>query len=616
MAYQINKTDGTIVATVADGQIDTLSTDLTLIGKNYSGFGEAFNENLVKLLENFASTTRPLHPLKGQVWFDSAENKLKVYNGSVFIPVSSATVSSTQPVTLSIGDLWFDDVGAQLYFFDGTQPILIGPAYSTAQGKSGLEVDSILDTLNQTRVVTYLYNNGILLGIFAKDSFTPKISIIGFSGNIEPGFNAGTLANIKFRITCTNSEQLGGAVATTYARRDTSNTFNGQVSVGVDAGIVIGSGNQMNLLVSSGDIEVSNFASDKDLFLKVRKGLDQETAIAIDSSSRIVDIYSGKIGSTMNVGGSLVVAGDLTVEGTTTTINTSNVTIEDKTLTLANVAAPSETTATGAGIIIRSTGADSSSYDKEIVYRSTSEGPPPTGVFDVSEDLNLAVGKQLQIGGVKVIDGNSLGSAITSIPGVTAFGTQNVVNVGPGIPPVTQMRLENHRISTVSTNFDIELEPDGTGNVALIGSPRITGMQDPVSQQDAATKEYVDNTIESRPLIFSMDLSDGKSNTYIINNVLNNLAPVAEFRNGTYARILCTLINPSSTSLAINALPPSISTNPFLTDLSGSSSLAVTSISFPTATIAAASVSTTRIIKTFQIVSGAWTWQTDSTLPP
>ena len=616
MAYQINKTDGTIVATVADGQIDTLSTDLTLIGKNYSGFGEAFNENLVKLLENFASTTRPLHPLKGQVWFDSAENKLKVYNGSAFIPVSSATVSSTQPVTLSIGDLWFDDVGAQLYFFDGTQPILIGPAYSTAQGKSGLEVDSILDTLNQTRVVTYLYNNGILLGIFAKDSFTPKISIIGFSGNIEPGFNAGTLANIKFRITCTNSEQLGGAVATTYARRDTSNTFNGQVSVGVDAGIVIGSGNQMNLLVSSGDIEVSNFASDKDLFLKVRKGLDQETAIAIDSSSRIVDIYSGKIDSTMNVGGSLVVAGDLTVEGTTTTINTSNVTIEDKTLTLANVAAPSETTATGAGIIIRSTGADSSSYDKEIVYRSTSEGPPPTGVFDVSEDLNLAVGKQLQIGGVKVIDGNSLGSVITSIPGVTAFGTQNVVNVGPGIPPVTQMRLENHRISTVSTNFDIELEPDGTGNVALIGSPRITGMQDPVSQQDAATKEYVDNTIESRPLIFSMDLSDGKSNTYIINNVLNNLAPVGEFRNGTYARILCTLINPSSTSLAINALPPSISTNPFLTDLSGSSSLAVTSISFPTATIAAASVSTTRIIKTFQIVSGAWTWQTDSTLPP
>ena len=368
MAYQINKTDGTIVATVADGQVDTLSTDVTLIGKNYSGFGEAFNENLIRMLENFASTTAPLHPLKGQVWFDNAENKLKVYNGTTFIPVSSATISSTQPETLSIGDLWFDDVGAQLYFFDGTVPLLIGPAYSTTQGKSGLEVDTILDTLNQTRVVTYLYNNGILLGIFAKDTFTPKIAILGFSGDIQPGFNAGTLPNIKFRITCTNAEQLGAVPAITYARRDTSNTLNGQLSVNVDAGIVVGAGNQLNLLVSSGNVELSNFASDRDLFLTVRKGIDQETAVAIDSSTRTVSIYSGFLTSSVNVGGSLVVAGDLTVEGTTTTINTANVTIEDKTLTLANVAAPSETTATGAGIIIRSTGADSSAYDKEIVY--------------------------------------------------------------------------------------------------------------------------------------------------------------------------------------------------------------------------------------------------------
>ena len=79
MAYQINKTDGTIVATVADGQIDDLSTDLTLIGKNFSGFGEAFNENLVKLLENFSNTTSPLNPIKGQLWFDASESKLKIY---------------------------------------------------------------------------------------------------------------------------------------------------------------------------------------------------------------------------------------------------------------------------------------------------------------------------------------------------------------------------------------------------------------------------------------------------------------------------------------------------------------------------------------------------------
>ena len=62
MAYTINKTDGTTLATITDGTIDNTSS-LTLIGKSYSGFGEALNENLVKLLENSASTSTPSAPI-------------------------------------------------------------------------------------------------------------------------------------------------------------------------------------------------------------------------------------------------------------------------------------------------------------------------------------------------------------------------------------------------------------------------------------------------------------------------------------------------------------------------------------------------------------------------
>ena len=306
----------------------------------------------------------------------------------------------------------------------------------------------------------------------------------------------------------------------------------------------------------------------------------------------------------MTTGGDLIVNGNLTVEGTTTTINTTTVAIEDKNLVIANVASPTNITADGAGITIKA------STDKTITYSNSSNW------LDISETLNLAAGKALYIGTTKVIDGNSLGSAITSIPGVSSFGTQTVVNIGPGVPAVTQMRLENHRISTVSSNYDIELEPDGAGNVVLIGSPRIVGMANPTSAQDAATKEYTDNRIESRPVIFTIDLSDGKSNTYIIANILNNLAPVSEYRSGTYARILCNLISNNAQSLSINSLPPAFSTAAFLTNLGGASSLAITNVSFPTATIAAASVSVTRIIKEFQIVGGVWTWQSDLSLPP
>jgi hypothetical protein len=604
MAYQINKTDGTIVATVADGQIDDRSTDITLIGKNYSGFGEIFNENLVKILENFADTTQPDHPLRGQIWFDSSQSKLKVYNGISFVPVSSATISSTQPSTLATGDLWYDDVGQQLFFFDGASAILLAPSYSSSQSLSGLRVDTILDTLNQTRVITSLYNNGILLGIFAKDSFSPKIAITGYTGSIAPGFNVGTLANFKIRATCTNSDSLGGAPATTYVRTDTANAINGQLQITVDAGLIVGSANQGSFFVTDGNVNLANSSTNKNITLSVNRADTQENAIVINSNARTIGLYPTILSSTVNLGGDLVVNGNLTVEGTTTTLNTSIFTVEDKNIIIADVTSPTNSTADGAGITIKGT------TDKIIAYSNASNW------LDISETLNLASGKAVYIGGTKVIDGNSLGSAITSIPGVTAFGTQNVLNVGPGIPPVTQMRLENHRISTVSTNFDIELEPDGTGNVALIGSPKITGMADPTSAQDAATKEYTDNRIESRPLIFSIDISDGKSNTYIVANILNNLAPVAEYRSGTYARILCSLISNNAQSLEINSLPPSLSTAAFLTNLSGSSSLAITNISFPTATISAASVSVTRIIKSFQIVGGVWAWQSDTVLPP
>jgi hypothetical protein len=141
-------------------------------------------------------------------------------------------------------------------------------------------------------------------------------------------------------------------------------------------------------------------------------------------------------------------------------------------------------------------------------------------------------------------------------------------------------------------------------------------MANPVNPQDAATKEYADNLVQSRTILLTIDLSDGKSNTYIINNILNNMAPVAEYRAGTYARVLCNLLSNNNQSLDINALPPAFSTAPFLTNLSGATSPAVTNISFPVATISAAGVSTTRIIKLFQIIGGVWAWQSDTILPP
>ena len=94
MAYTINLTDGTIFATIADGTVNT-SSSMTLVGKNYAGYGEFLDENFIHLLENGSNTTAPSAPLTGQLWWDKTNNLLKVYNGTTFKTISAATASAT-----------------------------------------------------------------------------------------------------------------------------------------------------------------------------------------------------------------------------------------------------------------------------------------------------------------------------------------------------------------------------------------------------------------------------------------------------------------------------------------------------------------------------------------
>lgn len=78
MSYTIIKSDGTLLTTIADGTINTTSTSLGLPGRNYPGYGRAQDINFVHLTENFADTTPPPNPLRGQLWFNTTNSTLYV----------------------------------------------------------------------------------------------------------------------------------------------------------------------------------------------------------------------------------------------------------------------------------------------------------------------------------------------------------------------------------------------------------------------------------------------------------------------------------------------------------------------------------------------------------
>lgn len=174
MAYTILNTDGTILVTLADKTIDNLSTSLTLVGKNYSGYGEIWNNNLIKLLANNASSTNspPQNPLIGQLWYDTTAQRLKVYDGS-FKPVAGAITDSTEPDNLSSGDLWWDTTDEQLKtYYDGTV-YLVGPAYPADVGSNGLVLPDVVinDIDDDPRDVTLLVNYDTVIGYIASESF-------------------------------------------------------------------------------------------------------------------------------------------------------------------------------------------------------------------------------------------------------------------------------------------------------------------------------------------------------------------------------------------------------------------------------------------------------------
>ncbi len=288
MAYTVNKTDGTILATVADGTIDT-TTDLTLIGKNYAGYGEFFNENLVKLLENFSNTSAPSSPVAGQMWWDKTNNLLKVYTGSAFKTVSSSTASSSQPSTNVTGDLWWDTTNGQLKVYNGSSFTTIGPSFTSGTGTSGAIVETVTDNGATDHVVIKLYTNNTVVGTVSKDAaFTPQSALSGFA-TIKPGVQLSTaISDIKFQGTSTDSDALGGQAAANYLRSNASDSTSGVLSILNDTGMVVGVDSDFTVGVSGSDVSLSNATSDGDILIKVNDGGVVSTAMTVDGATNRV----------------------------------------------------------------------------------------------------------------------------------------------------------------------------------------------------------------------------------------------------------------------------------------------------------------------------------------
>ena len=108
--------------------------------------------------------------------------------------------------------------------------------------------------------------------------------------------------------------------------------------------------------------------------------------------------------------GDLEITGGLTVSGTTTTLNSTTLTVDDKNIELASTGSPSDAGANLGGITLRG------DTDKTLIWDNANDN------WTSNQDWNIASGKVFRINNANTLSATALGSAVVG-SSLTSVGT-------------------------------------------------------------------------------------------------------------------------------------------------------------------------------------------------
>jgi hypothetical protein len=514
MAYTINLTDGAVFATVNDGTVNTASS-MTLVGKNYAGYGEFLDENFIHLLENGANTTAPAAPLTGQLWWDKTNTLLKVYNGTVFKTISAATASATQPASNVTGDLWYDTTNQQVKVYTGSSFIVVGPAFTSTEGTAGAIPETVNDNTATPHYITGLYVAGTRVAIVSKDAnFTAAAPTSTLFPTIYKGI---TISNSADTVMAGNVRNTGNVVvtsggATTAVIQPTGvlitgfNTVTGNVTGGniLTAGVVSATGNVTGLnfignviappggpLATTGNISGGNL-----LTSGLASATGNITGGNINTAGLVTatgNVRGGNVISVAAVSGvSIVASGN---------VDSGNL----RSAGLISVAGNVTSAANIAGTFFIGNGSQLTGLSLGVSVTKFVNGTTEGAVGVTNGNINFNVGG---VANVVVIDTSTVYANVVSVASIAKTGTNAVGNIGSSSNYFNQVfaQATTALYADVAERFasDELLEP---GTVVELG-----GAQE-ITRSLTALSEKVFGVISTRPA-YTMNGGAGEDDTH------------------------------------------------------------------------------------------------------
>jgi hypothetical protein len=537
MAYTITLTDGTVFATIADGTINTASgfasgVPLTLVGKNYAGYGEFLNENYIHLLENGSNTTAPSAPLTGQLWWDKTNSLLKVYNGSVFKTISAATSSSTAPTSNVTGDLWYDTVNQQLKVWSGAAFIVVGPAFSSSQGTSGAIPETIADSVGATKFITSIYvNNNRVAIAYDGAQFVPQASLLSTFPIIYPGITLTTTNSPIFAGTANNASFLNSLQSSQFMRSDANTSTTGILRVLNDSGLFVGSTNAVSVTQSTNDGLLRSTISGANLIIQSNVGgTIFNVASALGANGTFAIANAATVGTSLSAtgnvtGGNINTAGLVSATGNVrggnvvavATISAGGAVIATGNITGGNISSGNSITAgttisaagnitAGSGAFFIGNGSQLTGLSAAISVTKIENGTSTVQIGASGGNANVSIGGTSNV--VVFTNSTTFFAGSVSVPSIDKTGSNAVGNIG------SSSNYFNRVFATATTALyaDVaerfaadEILAPGTV-VELGGSKEITRARDDLT-------ECVFGVISTRPA-YTMNGGAGDDDTH------------------------------------------------------------------------------------------------------